>query len=109
MLAAMRCTFPEPRFRSSGMMPNIGRSRDVHFIHLGVYIYTRDILMRLSSLPTGTLEHVEKLEQLRALEHGIRIRVWENEASVTEDRPTGRCVRCDGSASACRMACVLTS
>ena len=61
---------------------------DVHFIHLGVYIYTRDVLMHLSSLPTGSLEHVEKLEQLRALEHGIRIRVWETKhPSLRIDRP----------------------
>ena len=60
----------------------------VHFIHLGLYIYTRDVLMHLSSLPTGSLEDVEKLEQLRALEHGIRIRVWETRhLSLRIDRP----------------------
>ncbi len=60
----------------------------VHFIHLGLYIYTRDALMHLSSLPTGLLEDVEKLEQLRALEHGIRIRVWETKhQSLRIDRP----------------------
>jgi 3-deoxy-manno-octulosonate cytidylyltransferase (CMP-KDO synthetase) len=60
----------------------------VHFIHLGLYIYTRDVLMHLSSLPTGSLEDVEKLEQLRALEHGIRIRVWETRhPSLRIDRP----------------------
>lgn len=49
----------------------------LHYIHLGIYIYTRDTLLRLAELPTGVLEDAEKLEQLRALEHGIRIRVWE--------------------------------
>lgn len=49
----------------------------LHYIHLGIYIYTRDALLRLADLPTGVLEETEKLEQLRALEHGIRIRVWE--------------------------------
>jgi 3-deoxy-manno-octulosonate cytidylyltransferase (CMP-KDO synthetase) len=49
----------------------------LHFIHLGLYIYTRETLLRLASLPTGVLEEAEKLEQLRALEEGIRIRVWE--------------------------------
>jgi 3-deoxy-manno-octulosonate cytidylyltransferase (CMP-KDO synthetase) len=49
----------------------------LHFIHLGLYIHRRDVLMRLAALPTGLLEDAEKLEQLRALEHGIRIRVWE--------------------------------
>jgi 3-deoxy-manno-octulosonate cytidylyltransferase (CMP-KDO synthetase) len=33
--------------------------------------------MRFSALPTGQIEETEKLEQLRALEHGISIRVWE--------------------------------
>lgn len=49
----------------------------LHYVHLGIYIYTRATLLRLSQLPTSRLEAVEKLEQLRALEHGIRIRVWE--------------------------------
>lgn len=48
-----------------------------HFVHLGIYIYTRDTLNRFTALPTGALEDAEKLEQLRALEHGIPIRVWE--------------------------------
>jgi 3-deoxy-manno-octulosonate cytidylyltransferase (CMP-KDO synthetase) len=52
-------------------------SNGLHSIHLGIYIYTRDTLFRFASLPTGRLEDAEKLEQLRALEHGIRIRVWE--------------------------------
>lgn len=43
--------------------------------HLGVYAYTRDFLDRFRSLPPGKLEEIEKLEQLRALEHGYRIRV----------------------------------
>ncbi len=43
--------------------------------HLGVYAYTMDFLGRFRSLPPGRLEEIEKLEQLRALEHGYRIRV----------------------------------
>jgi 3-deoxy-manno-octulosonate cytidylyltransferase (CMP-KDO synthetase) len=49
----------------------------LHFVHLGLYMYRRDVLMQLASLPSGLLEDAEKLEQLRALEHGIRIRVWD--------------------------------
>lgn len=45
--------------------------------HLGIYIYRKETLEKLARLPTGVLEHIEKLEQLRALENGIRIRVWE--------------------------------
>lgn len=60
----------------------------LHFIHLGLYIYTRETLARLTALPTGILEEAEKLEQLRALENGIRIRVWEtSHASLRIDSP----------------------
>jgi 3-deoxy-manno-octulosonate cytidylyltransferase (CMP-KDO synthetase) len=45
-------------------------------------------LLRLASLPTSRIEDAEKLEQLRALDHGIRIRVWETKhASLRVDRP----------------------
>jgi 3-deoxy-manno-octulosonate cytidylyltransferase (CMP-KDO synthetase) len=60
----------------------------LHFIHLGLYMYRRDVLTQLSALPTGLLEDAEKLEQLRALEHGIRIRVWETkQLSLRIDTP----------------------
>jgi len=43
--------------------------------HLGFYAFRRDFLEIFRSLPTGRLETVEKLEQLRALENGYRIKV----------------------------------
>jgi 3-deoxy-manno-octulosonate cytidylyltransferase (CMP-KDO synthetase) len=43
--------------------------------HIGVYAYRREFLMRFASMPQGKLEQLEKLEQLRALENGYRIRV----------------------------------
>lgn len=55
-----------------------GRIRDEgHYMHLGIYIFRRDTLLRFADLPTGALEEREQLEQLRALEHGLPIRVWE--------------------------------
>jgi 3-deoxy-manno-octulosonate cytidylyltransferase (CMP-KDO synthetase) len=48
-----------------------------YFKHIGLYIYRRDLLLAYSSLPVGPLERAEKLEQLRALENGIPIRVAE--------------------------------
>jgi len=41
--------------------------------HLGVYAYTRRFLEIFRQLPEGKLEAVEKLEQLRAIEHGHKI------------------------------------
>jgi 3-deoxy-manno-octulosonate cytidylyltransferase (CMP-KDO synthetase) len=43
--------------------------------HLGLYAYRREVILHLARLPQTTLEQVEQLEQLRALEHGYRIRV----------------------------------
>ncbi len=44
-------------------------------IHIGVYIYTRETLIRLMRLDQTPLEQTEKLEQLRALENDIAINV----------------------------------
>ncbi|MFH2099485.1 MAG: 3-deoxy-manno-octulosonate cytidylyltransferase [Pseudomonadota bacterium] len=46
-----------------------------YYKHLGVYAYSVDFLERFAALPQGRLEDMEKLEQLRALEHGLAIRV----------------------------------
>lgn len=43
--------------------------------HIGMYAYRRKALERFVSLPPSTLEQREKLEQLRALEHNMRIDV----------------------------------
>jgi 3-deoxy-manno-octulosonate cytidylyltransferase (CMP-KDO synthetase) len=51
----------------------------VHFKHIGLYVYRRDFLLRYSELPMGPLEQIERLEQLRAIENGFRIRVVETE------------------------------
>ena len=45
--------------------------------HVGLYVYRRACLLRLAALPQTDLERAEALEQLRALEHGIRIRAVE--------------------------------
>ncbi|RLC19009.1 MAG: 3-deoxy-manno-octulosonate cytidylyltransferase [Deltaproteobacteria bacterium] len=43
--------------------------------HLGFYAYKKSFLDKLVALPTGTCENIEKLEQLRVLEFGYRIKV----------------------------------
>jgi 3-deoxy-manno-octulosonate cytidylyltransferase (CMP-KDO synthetase) len=43
--------------------------------HLGFYAYKKKFLDKLVNLPTGTCEHIEKLEQLRVLEFGYKIKV----------------------------------
>jgi 3-deoxy-manno-octulosonate cytidylyltransferase (CMP-KDO synthetase) len=45
--------------------------------HVGLYSYRRDVLLEFSRLKPSRLETIEKLEQLRALEHGYRIKVKE--------------------------------
>ena len=45
--------------------------------HIGMYAYRRDVLLRLAALPPSPLELRERLEKLRALEHGIAIGVVE--------------------------------
>jgi 3-deoxy-manno-octulosonate cytidylyltransferase (CMP-KDO synthetase) len=49
----------------------------IAWMHLGIYIFKKAALRQFSELPSGFLEEAEKLEQLRALEHGMPIMVWE--------------------------------
>ena len=60
----------------------------VHYKHLGLYVYRRDFLLAYSGLPVGPLERMERLEQLRAIENGHRVRVVETEyESLGVDTP----------------------
>jgi 3-deoxy-manno-octulosonate cytidylyltransferase (CMP-KDO synthetase) len=57
-------------------------------LHLGLYAYRREFLLRLSTLPPSPLERAEKLEQLRVLEAGFGIAVGiVEEPSVGVDTP----------------------
>ncbi len=49
------------------------------FKHIGLYVYRRNFLLKYSDLPVGPLERAERLEQLRALENGFKIRVVETD------------------------------
>lgn len=49
----------------------------VMYKHVGIYSYRKDVLLRLSSMRQTRLEEIERLEQLRALENGFKIKVKE--------------------------------
>jgi len=57
--------------------------------HVGLYGYRREALLRFAALPPSPLEEAEGLEQLRALAHGMRIRVVprDGESGVAVDTP----------------------
>lgn len=57
-----------PFYRDDEMEP-------VYYKHHGIYAYRNDFLQRFVELPHGILERTERLEQLRALENGFRIKV----------------------------------
>ena len=50
-----------------------------YFLHVGVYAYKKDVLMNFTKWPQSTLEKIEKLEQLRYLENGIKIKMAETD------------------------------
>lgn len=59
-----------------------------HWKHLGLYVYRKEFLLHFSKLPQTPLEQLEKLEQLRAIEHGFAIAVVETEHdSIGVDTP----------------------
>ena len=50
-----------------------------YFLHVGVYAYKKDALITFTKLPQSQLEKIEKLEQLRYLENGIKIKMAETD------------------------------
>jgi 3-deoxy-manno-octulosonate cytidylyltransferase (CMP-KDO synthetase) len=76
----------EPPVASGFSRALVGVNRT--FKHIGIYAYRRDFLLEFAALPRTPLEEAESLEQLRALEHGIDIRVIETEfESIEIDTP----------------------
>ncbi len=61
------------------------------FEHVGLYVYRKDFLLKMSHWPQGYLEKIESLEQLRVLEKGYKILVVETKskraAGVSVDTP----------------------
>ena len=63
-----------------------------HLKHIGIYVFRREALLEFPTFPQGELEKLERLEQLRWLENGYRIRVAETTydsvcVDVAEDLP----------------------
>ena len=56
--------------------------RAVYYKHIGLYAYTKDFLFIFKNLPESYLEKMEKLEQLRVLEAGFKIKVIETKVST---------------------------
>lgn len=93
----VKCVFTADYFAlyfSRSLMPfpaKEGSSGDV-FKHLGIYAFRKHFLETFTKLPEGRLEKTEKLEQLRALEYGYRVKVVETgfnsiEVDRAEDIP----------------------
>lgn len=56
--------------------------------HIGLYVYRRESLLKFTAIPPTDLEKTEKLEQLRMLEHGFKIKVVVTEfENIAVDTP----------------------
>ncbi|MGA2774510.1 MAG: 3-deoxy-manno-octulosonate cytidylyltransferase [Candidatus Omnitrophota bacterium] len=62
--------------------------KPLYYKHIGLYAYTKDFLFTFKKLPVSNLEKAEKLEQLRVLEEGFRIKAIETKYdSIGVDTP----------------------
>ena len=68
---------------SKNMGTDSGLSLSLWFKHIGLYAYRKQFLMKYSTLPASPLEKIEKLEQLRILENGFQIKVYETKYDST--------------------------
>jgi 3-deoxy-manno-octulosonate cytidylyltransferase (CMP-KDO synthetase) len=80
----VKCVFDSHHFalyfsRSPVPFHRDGSMSSETFKHLGIYAFRKHFLKRFAVLPSGRLEIVEKLEQLRAMEQGYRIKVVETD------------------------------
>lgn len=76
--------FPRDAYLSTGNLEAVS----VGYRHTGLYVYRRDFLLKYAAWPRSPLEQIESLEQLRALERGIKIKVVECKGnSLSVDTP----------------------
>ena len=65
-----------------------GENNPIGFRHIGLYVYKKEFLMKFVTLDPSPLEKLERLEQLRALENGYRIKlVYTEYDSIGVDTP----------------------
>jgi 3-deoxy-manno-octulosonate cytidylyltransferase (CMP-KDO synthetase) len=63
------------------------QSADI-FKHIGLYVYRRETLLKFTTLKPTDLEQIEKLEQLRFLENGFKMKIVVTEYdSLSVDTP----------------------
>ena len=59
-----------------------------YFLHVGVYAYRKDVLLSFTQWPPSRLEQTERLEQLRYLENGVKIKMAETDyINIAIDTP----------------------
>lgn len=78
-----RSLIPHPRDADAG------GTEPMHWRHIGIYAYRRTALARFVAAPPGRLEQIEKLEQLRALSMGLRMKILQlpNDHGIGVDTP----------------------
>lgn len=87
--------FPIPYIRDMHRVAHAGGSNKIdlkrapYYEHIGIYFFRKDFLLRFASWRQSPLERQEKLEQLRALENGYKIKVCvTKQHSFTIDSPS---------------------
>ena len=80
--------YPRDAVKRHGGSPEVALENEPELFklfrkHTGLYVYRRDVLLEFTKWPVSRLEQIEALEQLRALEHGIKIKVVEACAAST--------------------------
>ena len=80
--------YPRDAVKRHGGSPEVALDNEPELFklfrkHTGLYVYRREVLLEFTKWPVSRLEQIEALEQLRALEHGVKIKVVEACAAST--------------------------
>ena len=72
-----------------------GEGSDAAFEHIGIYAFRKKVLLEFTTWPMSKLEQIEKLEQLRYLENGIKIRMVETDINMIKIDVPGDLVKAE--------------